>query len=222
MNCYSTSCPLYLGPKTMYPFSSHTNIYSPLLRPVPACMFSQKIPPSTIIAPSTCFQKQHLRISSPNDPLLPQVEEAKTIILSLTSHAASFVHDYNTCLNESFNSSWTKDVPKHWSFPLTYSSCCCFSLLRQNLGPGGALCAIWRALGLQVSAPLQHHAQLEDKRWEKDRKRKCSKEFHKRERELQRQEIQQNRRGKNQRGKGMSTWTGTRRQHSNHGTRYLP
>ncbi len=136
-------------------------------------------------------RKQHLRISSPNDPLLPQVKEAKAIILSLTSRAASFVHDYNTCLNESFNSSRTKDVPKHRSFPSTYSSRCCFSLLRQNLGPGGALCAIWRALGLQVSAPLQHHAQLEDKRREKDRKRKSSKEFHKRERELQRQEIQQ-------------------------------
>jgi len=128
-------------------------------------------------------KKDYLHMTCPRDHIV--VAAVLHRINLLLERAHEFVHEYHTCINEAINSWRTKDVPKSIFFGSTYIERTWLSVLRWNLGgPGAALAAIWRQLGLSITSVEQSHFDQMDKRLHDDRTRQSSQAHHTRTLEL--------------------------------------
>jgi hypothetical protein len=131
-------------------------------------------------------RKKYLHLSTDDDRATAQ--HVSILIRTLISQAASFAHDFNTCINEAINSWRTKDLPKSQFFPATYEGRAWLSVLRRNLGGHGhTLTALWQALGLTVTPSVQAHCKQVDKQQHTAHHRKSSKQFHRCELQLARE-----------------------------------
>ncbi len=143
------------------------------------------------------FTAQHITVLSKKTYLKgaeidPRANAAKVLIKHLIEQAPDFVHEFNTCLNESINSSHTAYAPKSTYFCWTYAGRAWLSVARWNLGGCGALAlALFRELGLPISSTLEAKCAAIDKAHQNAQIRQTSHEGKARYSELQKEHRKQ-------------------------------
>jgi len=129
------------------------------------------------------MKKNYLPLKTPKDHVVDKnVRQCIKKVMELAPH---FVHEYNTCLNESLNNSRTVDAPKAVFFSSTYALRAWPCVARWNLGGQGAfLSAVWRELGLAISELQLQHWNAIDTAHQKARARQSLQATHARALEL--------------------------------------
>ncbi|KAL6053382.1 hypothetical protein QOT17_018028 [Balamuthia mandrillaris] len=135
-----------------------------------------------------CCKKEYCDDSNGDPVWIEKIQKVKEKINSIVKKVDVFIHGYHTCHNENLNMCCTKDTPKDKNMP-TFREQAFLSPLRRNLGGrGSATATVFEELGLEVTSSIQQHMDNLDEQEKRNRKRKQSKAFKKREQELLQQQ----------------------------------